>query len=243
MKQYLNEINARFQYRATWEPNKTLNIGDIGILEKGIFSLRSTLTKEGIPVQVRTDESEGSLKYTSQGAVDINVKLAGKAAPPQSQLGTADAGITIQFKKENAIVFQVNGTRTFQLENFGDIEREVLSRFHAGKWPKDWVIISELVQAREATILISSNRDSIIELKANAEVKAESDLDLADAQLNFGIVTKKGLSTEIIAKEGISPLYRASGVKKPVFGDPTVGSKELFGEVLDEIPYEAGEAG
>ncbi|HLF63265.1 MAG TPA: hypothetical protein VI603_05920 [Saprospiraceae bacterium] len=241
MKQYLNEINNRFQYRATWEPNKTLAIGDIGILEKGIFSLRSTLAKENIPPTIRTDENEGSMKYTSEGAVDITAKLSGQTSMPQSGLAQGDAGITIQFKKQDAVVFQINGSRTHQIENTGEIEREVLQRFRENKWPKDWVIITELVQAKEATILISNSKDSKIELKANANVHAASDLDIADAQLQFGVVAKRGIATEIIAKEGITPLYRVSGIKKPVFGDPSLGTKELFGEVLDEVPFDPKE--
>lgn len=241
MKQYLSEINKQFQYRATWEPNKTLAIGDIGILEKGIFSLRSTLTQENIPASVRVDESDGSMKYQSEGAVDINFKLAGEASIPQSQLGQGDAGITIQFKKQDAVVFQINGTRTHQLTNTGEIEREVLKRFRENSWPKDWVIITELVQAKEATILISNSKDSKIELKANADVQASSQLNIADAELQFGVVSKRGLTTEIVAKQGITPLYRASGIKKPVFGDPSLGTKELFGEVLDEIPFDPSE--
>ena len=241
MKQYLNEINKRFQYRATWEPNKTLAVGDVGILEKGIFSLRSTLAQENIPQTVRTDESEGSMKYTSEGAVDITAKLAGQASAPQSGLAQGDAGITVQFKKQDAVVFQINGSRTHQLQNTGEIEREVLKRFRENNWPKDWVIITELVEAKEATILISNSKDSVIELKANADVRATNDLDVADAQLNLSVIAKKGISTEIVAKEGITPLYRASGIKKPVFGDPSLGTKELFGEVLEEVPFDPSE--
>lgn len=241
MKQYLKEINNRFQYRATWEPNKTLAIGDVGILEKGIFSLRSSLTKENIPLEVRTDESEGSMKYSSEGAVEINTKLQGQASPPQSSLAQGDAGVMIHFKKQDAVVFQINGSRTHQIENTGEIEREVLKRFRENTWPKNWVIITELVEAKEATILISNSKDSSIELKANAQVQAPSDLDIADAQLQFAIVAKRDISTEIVAKEGITPLYRASGIKKPLLGDPSLGTKDLFGEVLDEISFDPKE--
>jgi hypothetical protein len=181
------------------------------------------------------------MKYTSEGAVDITAKLAGQASAPQSGLAQGDAGITVQFKKQDAVVFQINGSRTHQLQNTGEIEREVLKRFRENNWPKDWVIITELVEAKEATILISNSKDSVIELKANADVRATNDLDVADTQLNLSVIAKKGISTEIVAKEGITPLYRASGIKKPVFGDPSLGTKELFGEVLEEVPFDPSE--
>jgi len=241
MKQYLNEINKRFQYRATWEPGKTLRIGDVGILEKGIFSLRSSLEQEGIPLQVRLDESEGSMKYTSEGAVDITTKVAGQASMPQSQLVKGDAGFIVQFKKQDAVVFTINGSKTHQLENTGQIEKEVLKRYLENKWPKNWVIVTELVEAKEATILISTSKDSKIELKANADISPTSDLNIADAEFNFSVASRRGLSTEIIAKEGITPLYRVSGIRKPLLGDPSLGSKELFGDVFAEVPFDAVE--
>jgi hypothetical protein len=238
MKQYLKEINKKFQYRATWEPGKTLRIGDIGILEKGIFSLRSTLEQEQIALQIRVDESEGSLKYTSEGSVEIKAKLAGEMSMPQSQLAKGDAGFAVQFKKQNAVVFTINGTKTYQIENTGQIEREVLQRFAENKWPKDWLIITELVEAKEATILISNAKDSQIELKANADISPSSELNIADAEFNFSVVSKRGLSTEIIAKEGVTPLYRVAGIRKPLLGDPSLGSKELFGVVFAEVPFD-----
>jgi hypothetical protein len=238
MKQYLKEINKKFQYRATWEPGKTLRIGDIGILEKGIFSLRSTLEQEQIALQIRVDESEGSLKYTSEGSVEIKAKLAGEMSMPQSQLAKGDAGFVVQFKKQNAVVFTINGTKTYQIENTGQIEREVLQRFAENKWPKDWLIITELVEAKEATILISNAKDSQIELKANADISPSSELNIADAEFNFSVVSKRGLSTEIIAKEGVTPLYRVAGIRKPLLGDPSLGSKELFGVVFAEVPFD-----
>ncbi len=240
MKQYLKEINNKFQYRATWEPGKTLRPGDIGILEKGVFSLRSTLEQEQIPVQVRTDESAGSMKYSSKGAVDIVTKIAGSASSPDSQLAKGDAGFTVQFKKEEAIVFDINGTKTHQIENTGQIELEVLKRYQENRWPKDWVIITELVEAKEATILISNSKDSMIELKANGSANTP-ELDIADAQLQLSVVAKRGISTEIVAKEGITPLYRASGIRKPLLGDPSLGTKELFGEFLGEVPFDENE--
>jgi hypothetical protein len=114
----------------------------------------------------------------------------------------------------------------------------VLQRFAENKWPKDWLIITELVEAKEATILISNAKDSQIELKANADISPSSELNIADAEFNFSVVSKRGLSTEIIAKEGVTPLYRVAGIRKPLLGDPSLGSKELFGVVFAEVPFD-----
>ncbi len=160
MKQYLKEMHNQFRYRANWEPNKPLQIGDIAILEKGILSIRSSLEKEGIPMEVRIDEKEGSLKYNSSGSVEVKTKLSGDATIPNSALGELDAGFSINFSRSKSVVFQVNGTRTHIITNVGEIEKEVLRRFASNSWPKDWVIITELVEGYEGTIIISNDKES-----------------------------------------------------------------------------------
>jgi len=242
MKQYLKEINDKFNYRANWEPNKPLAIGDIGILEKGIFSLRSSLTQEKIPMQVRTEESTGNLKYTSSGAVSIKSKLSGQGKIPQSALGELDAGFSIEFNKEQAIVFEINGYKTHLVENVGEIEREVMQRFMGNTWPKDWVIITELVQADNATILISNSKDSAIDLKANGNMEASPNLSLADASLELGVVSRRGIATEIVARQGITPLYRAAGIKTKLFGGGgSLASKGDLQDAFDVIQQDPEE--
>ncbi len=243
MKQYLKEMNGKFLYRATWEPNKPLRIGDIGILEKGVFSHRSTLESENIPMEVRVDENEGSLKYNSEGSVDIKTKLAGKAKMPQSQLGELDAGFSIHFSREKSIVFQLNGAKTHIITNVGAIETEVLSRFMQNKWRKNWVIITELIEGKEGTIIISNSKESSIELKAKANVNPSANIDIADASLDLGVVSKKNIGTEIIGKGGLTPLYRVAGIKKKIFGGATgleaKGGLDIGG--LQQLPLDDSE--
>ncbi len=243
MKQYLKEMNGKFLYRATWEPNKPLRIGDIGILEKGVFSHRSTLESENIPMKVRVDESKGSLKYNSEGSVEIKTKLSGKAKMPQSQLGELDAGFTINFSREKSIVFQLNDTKTHIITNVGAIETEVLNRFMQNKWRKNWVIITELIEGKEGTIIISNSKESSIELKANANVNPSENINIADANLDLGVVSKKNIGTEIIAKDGLTPLYRVAGIKKKIFGGAS-GLEAKGGldiGTLQELPLEDSE--
>ena len=241
MKQYLKEMNAQFKYRANWEPNKPLAIGDIGILEKGVFSLRSTLEKEGLPMEVRTRDETGSLKYNSSGAVTINSKLAGQATLPNSPLGEADAGFSIQFSREKAIVFEVSSYKTHLIENVGEIEKLVLQKFMANQWSKNWLIITELVEADGATILISNSKESAIELKANADVAPGANINIADANLELGVVSNKGIGTEIVAAKGITPLYIASGIKKKIFGDASLAAKGELQMGLDVEAFDPAE--
>ncbi len=236
MKQYLKEVNKKFKYRPTWVPGKPLKIGDIGILEKGVFSHRGTLDEKGIPFTVRIDESDSDMSYSSEGGVTIAAKLAGKASMPESQLAEGDAGLTISFSKEKATVFKLNGTKTSIITNAGAVGQEILNRYIQNNWEKDWVVITELIEANSATILVSNSKESKVELKAKANVQASEDLDIADAGLGLSIVGKKDLAVEIVAKDGITPLFRAAGIKKKLFGSEKFVARSILGdEVFAEI--------
>ncbi len=64
------------------------------------------------------------------------------------------------------------------------IGNQVLELYKEGKWNKHWAIITELVKADSATVLISNSANGKIELKANANVNAPS-IDIADAEFKF----------------------------------------------------------
>lgn len=91
MKKYLKELNKRFGYRPTWEPGKPLKLGDIGVLEKGVFSNRTSLDDLGIPLELRVANTATDIKYASEGGVNIQSKLSGEAPLPEMTLSNLDA--------------------------------------------------------------------------------------------------------------------------------------------------------
>lgn len=230
MKEYLKELNKKFFYRANWEPTKPIRIGDIGKIEKGVFSVYSNLEKQGIPMEVRIAENQGNLEYNSSGGVKISKKLSGETSQAVSHLSEGDAGIVVEFNKDRSIAFKANGTKIEMLENLGEIEQAVKAKFKNDEWPKEWVIISELVTADEATILISKSSNAKLELKANAKIGAGEQLDLANGSLELSPQMSQGISTQIIAKEGLSPLYRAAGIKKSWWSGTGFGNKGIGDE-------------
>ncbi len=222
---YLKHIANQTGYRATWEPNRPLYVGAIGKLENGVFTIFSSLEKEGIIPEVMEDESEGFWDYTSHDSMDIGIKLAGKAPIAGSVLADADAGFTLDFKSQDAVVFQADKTLTHQIVNMGAIEKEIIQKYRNGDWPKDWLVINQLVEAESATIIISNSSNNQIDLKASANV-GTTNLKLTDASLGLHVVRERGSSFKILAKNGITPLYRVMGIRHPLFGKPQLNTKE-----------------
>lgn len=224
--QYTREMHRKFGYYATWEPNRPLSLGDVGIFRKNVFTRISSLANFGITFEVVPDDTPGDLGYNSQGGVTISSKLSGSLPAAGSVLTEADAGISVDFNNENAVLFKANKTLTSSIDDIIGLGKKIFELFKQGKWNKDWTIITELVNADTATILISNKSDGKIELKATANVNAP-DFDIADAEFNFMPAFSRGLETKIIAEKGITPLFKVMGIKSRLFLPPVFTTRDV----------------
>lgn len=236
-KFYLRHMNTKTGYRATWDPGKPLSIGAVGRLDQsGVFSVFTSLEKEGIPVELKVDDTTADQDYTSSESVTITTKLSGKAPAAGSILTEADAGFNIEFKSERSVVFQSQGNQTDQLVNLAQIKKMILQKYKEGNWDKDWVVVTELVRARSATIIIANSSNATLELKANANAGTPT-LKLTDLSLGLMVAKEKGSTLKYIAQEGLTPLYRVMGIRKPwPFGEIDVVTKGA--PVTDEAELE-----
>lgn len=218
-EQYTDEMEKKFGYYATWNPGVNLSLGDVGTFKDNAFTRISDLKSFGIDFEINKDLSKTDLEYNSKGSVSTTTKLSGTAAPQGSVLTDLDLGIIVEFSKENSILFKANGTVTPNIKDTVKIGNQVLDLYKEGKWNKQWVIITELVEADSATIIISNSSNAKIELKANANIDA-LDIDIADAKFEFSGQFSRGLETKIIAKEGLNPLFKVMGLKTRIFLPP-----------------------
>lgn len=246
-EQYTDEMKKRFGYYATWNPGVPLKIGDIGVFNDNVFTRLSSLPDRGIEFEIREDLTKTPLEHNSKGSVSITTKLSGAVAPQGSVLTGLDAGIIVEFSKENSTLFKANNTTCPSIKDTVKLGEQVLDLYGKGKWNKKWVIITELVEAESATIIISNSSNSKIELKANANIEAPT-IDIADAEFKFSTLFSKGLETKIVSAEGLTPLFKIMGMKTriflpPIFKAQKVMSFDLFtpemakGEYKDEIYF------
>lgn len=217
--QYTDEMKKRFGYLATWNPGVPLKLGDIGTLKNNIFTRLSNVHDLGLEFEVRHDPTQTILEHNSSGSVSITTKMSGTSAPEGSVLTNLDAGIIVEFIKENSTLFKANNTTSPTIKDSINLGNQILQLYRSGKWNKNWVVITELVEAESATILISSKSNSKIELKANANIEAPA-LDIADATFNFSTQFSRGLETKIVAEGGLTPLFKVMGMKTRIFLPP-----------------------
>lgn len=225
-KQYVKDLYRHFNYYPTWLPGVPLKLGDIGVINKNEFTKISSLENEGIPFEVVPDSTRMDLDFVSEGGVSITTKLAGSAKLPNSYLMELDAGFSIDFKGKNVTLFKLKGTLSPQISDKIVLGKEVIKRYKKGDWNKDWVIITELVQADSSTIIVSNSAESKIELKANVDAGI-GNVEITDASAQFSIAFDRDVSLKFITEENLTPLFKAMGVKGMRRFNPQFTSKSL----------------
>lgn len=225
-EQYTDEMKKKFGYIATWLPGTPFILGDVGIINDNVFTHVAYLKNFEIQFDTKVDETGDDIEYSSQGAVSVATKVSGTVAPQGSTLGNIDAGFIVEFGNENSILFKANQIKTNLIEDTAKLGDQILSLYKEGKWNKHWVVITELVLAESATILISNSKNAKIELKANANIDAKK-LDIADAKFDFGATFSKGLDTKILAQSGLTPLFKIMALKSRIFLPPVFKSRGI----------------
>jgi hypothetical protein len=226
--QYTRELLKMFGYHATWFPQNRLDLGAVGVIEDGLFTRLTDLKALGIPFDILPDDTPADLEYSSSGSVTISTKASGTASIPGSSLADGDAGVVVEFNKEKATYFRAMATRTPSIADTNSVGKAALDMYKQGKWEKNWAVVTELVVADSATVIISNTNNGKVELKANANVKAAT-IDIADASLQFGIQFSRGLETKVIAEKGMTPLYRVMGIKTNIFTKPDFKARGIRG--------------
>jgi hypothetical protein len=223
-EQYTDEMKDRFGYYAAWNPGTPFALGDIGVLRDNLFTRLSNVSELGFTFDIREDPTKTPLEHSSRGSVSVTTKLSGALAPQGSALTDADAGIIVEFSRENATLFKANNTTSPSILDAIKLGDQIIERYRQGRWNKKWVVITELVMAESATIIISNSANGKIELKANADVHVPS-IDIADAALNFSTQFSRGLETKIISQEHLTPLFKLMGMKTRIYMPPVFGTK------------------
>lgn len=207
-RQYIKEIKNQQGYHVAWHPGVPLALGDIGTFDSdGGFRHHSNVKNLKIGFDVISDKTGSDINYESSSGVETIVTTHGRVPDCGSVLQQGEAGVMVKFSKAGSILLKTKNARHDMIKDCIKLENDIKKLFLRNKWKKEWFVITELVRADSGTVLISNSADSVIELKANADVKAVS-IDIADASFKFSVGQKKNLSCEVIAKEGITPLFR-----------------------------------
>ena len=235
-RQYAREMNEKFGYFATWLPNVRVKLGDVGVVREHVFEPVSSLEQMGIAFVIDRDRQTADLDYTSSDAVSIETKVSGAVHDPAATTASADGNISISFSRADAVVFQALGCLTSKIADVKSLGDQILSLYHNEKWDPDHVVVTDLITAAGATILISNGQNAHIDLALKGQA-APAMAKLADANANLTVTRAVGIGTRIVAAAGLTPLFKVAGVRRRFFRDDQFARREANDAQLVELSY------
>lgn len=247
---YTRELRDNLNYTATWLPNLKLSLGDVGVLQGHTFTYRTNLGNLRIPFTQAAPGAAADYRHVSSGSVQRDVKLAGQAPLLGSHLAAADAGITFSFTGERAVVFLASECTVRVIADQEPLKRAIQQAYDAGAWERDYVVVTELVEAAATTIIISEGSSGRYELKARADLVPT--FEAINASGSFSLVHDSQIGFNCLARQGMTPLFRCLGIRSGWFrddvvsrgavrsGDSPAAGREpgAGGVVVDEVEYD-----
>lgn len=242
-KFYLKEISKKTKYRANWLPDKPLNVGEVGKIEDGIFTLYTTLEQQGIPMIVKESPFGHDFDFTSNDSVKVDFN--------GQESAMVDTGLPkkckVEFLKPEGVLFQMSDSVRIIIENLSAIENLILEKYKKGIWDLGWVVVTEIIRPQSATILINSGDSNALEFEITK--KTESDIrsiSLADSSLGLRLIHEMAPTTTMyIAQDNLTPLYVIKGISDPLFGKTKFRGAHAYRAIqfnaLRELPFNPGE--
>jgi hypothetical protein len=203
---YTRGVFRSLKMRATRLPQEGVALGDVGIMEDGVFERRTTLRKLGIRFSTRPGRTTASFDYSSRQGVSFSTKAAGETSNEFQSVGKAKAGVLIRFSRAGAVVFTVPSSRIVSISNLNDLQADLRRLDRSGVWERRWVVVTKIVEAESATILVSGSARAKVELRADAHIVAGS-VDLADVGAGFSRASSQDMEIKLVAEGDLVPLY------------------------------------
>jgi len=150
-RSFWHEFRGAFARLPVWLPGTRLGLGDIGLLDPGGWSPVSTLAEQGITHRSGPRGAPVDYAYRSMDGTEVVTEAAGQAPAP---VGRGSA--RYRFSRQGAFVLHASAVRARQIADLGAVAEQVLAAYRAGRWSREWLVVTELAVAHSALILVAA---------------------------------------------------------------------------------------
>ncbi|MFJ2257144.1 hypothetical protein ACIOKD_02180 [Streptomyces sp. NPDC087844] len=220
-RKYIKAVRGATRMQPSWPPSAHRELGDVGVFRNGQFERKGTMESlfgvEAIPRDVPGNstsyhcDSDGNVRIHSHGT-------AGVAAGPVA----ADASLRLHFGKADAVLFHATGCWSEEIKNIESVEARMRKLSEEKKWPRGYVVVTEVTHAARTTVLMCRNSKEHVELRASAD-PGVSGLDLLTASGGLTWAGGSVASLQLLSEGELTPLYRVRGMVRHWFRDDEPG--------------------
>jgi hypothetical protein len=213
-------------YWPAWLPSTRFSVGDIGILNGALFEKVGMLSELELNFYVHSTDDRSPLDVSSESDVAVSFKAAGETNASFSHVGRVEAGMRIHLGSRGAFVLQSPETFEAEIGDRLNLQRQIIDAFRRGVWEKDWLVITRLVKATSATVLISRSSNASIECSTKANLSAVVGA-LGSTSAGITVKHQQGETVSMIGGENVTPLFQLSRLKTSYFGEPKLATKSF----------------
>jgi len=238
---YCDQLKQQFKIEfAAFPPNQPVVLGDFGTLDDHVFVRLGNVTSVfGVTFTGQEFPNQpANFTFTSESSTDVEIHAKGDATPSGVAL---KAGVDIGFSSKHSVFFNAAGCIPAQIQDQIKLGNDIMALFKAGKWQKNFVVITNLYKGGSTTAVVSASNNSSISLDAQADVPS---IDLSDASLKLTVKHSKALALTVVTEGSLTPLFGLSciqGVFNPDFGP--VSLRSLIGPSSEQPRLEATKDG
>jgi hypothetical protein len=180
--------------------------------------------RDAVPVD---SENVGGSETFYSGCQRKSSVSAGAGAQIPGGVGL-DGTLSLSFSREASFVLAYDaGTRTY-VRDVVAVQRSILESAKLGWWQEDWILVVEVIAAQSATLAVSTEKDSELDLHANAAIPTGiASVPIAIPSLGWTASSWKGSGYCSVCQPG-TPLYHCLKLRKGRFGN------RWRAELLDE---------
>jgi hypothetical protein len=222
-KQTYNQLNRI--YRPTWMPNERIEIGDIGLLQRGVFRrLASFEDQIGERIDVLPDPDPSPFELTFSKATKLVFKAAGETKADLPNIPAAKAGFGVEFSRKGAFVVRAEESFEPSVRNIIHLQERVVQLFAAGEWDKNWVVVVKMVSCPAAAILISKSKSTKLEFSVSGDVPAAG-VVLGSASSSFQLEASTNAGINLVDARNVTPFVQLLTLGEQVFEGVRSGRK------------------
>jgi len=193
-----------------------VSLGDVGGIEKGAFTRTDGLSHHGVDLKAEAGSAWASLTYDSGGAVAVTFKVSGDAPHGFQGLAQADAGALVRFGTEHGVLSVYDHLCERRVQRLDPLAAKLIEWFWAGRWPENRAVVTHVVSARSATILVGGASGALAELRADAAVGA-GPTTLAQLGANVAVAHRDHIGFELVSTN-LTPFFRLVRLRRNWLG-------------------------
>jgi hypothetical protein len=131
----------------------------------------------------------------------------------------ADGTLSLSFSREASFVLAYDAAIRARVRDLLPVQRLILDAARSGWWQQDWILAFEVIAAESATLAVATERNSELELHANAAIPTGiAGVAIAKPTLGWTASSWRGSGYCSVCQPG-TPMYHCLKLRKGRFGN------------------------